>query len=114
MELTRRGFVKGVGAGLGILGMPAFVRNAKAAVAAFTDWELFPMGVFSGDPSAHSVVIGTRLAPDPLNGGGLRRPVLVRWEVAADPGLRHTLRAGLTLALPVNGHSVQVVVGGLP
>jgi alkaline phosphatase D len=94
--------------------MPAFVRDLRAADAPYTDSELFPLGVFSGDPNAHSVVIGTRIAPEPLTGGGLRRPVLVRWEVATDPGMRHTLRAGLALALPQRGHSVQVVVYGLP
>jgi alkaline phosphatase D len=74
--VTRRDFVRGLGAGLGLsaLGMPAFVRDLRAADAPYTDSELFPLGVFSGDPNAHSVVIGTRLAPEPLTGGGLRRP----------------------------------------
>ena len=113
-QVTRRDFVRGVGLGLGVLAMPPFVRDLHAADAPFVDSELFPLGVFSGDPNAHSVVIGTRLAPEPLTGGGLTKPVLVRWEVAADPGMRQTLRGGLTLALPARGGSVQVVVYGLP
>ena len=36
-------------------------------------------------PTAHSVVLWTRLAPDPLNGGGMgNTTVPVRWEVALD------------------------------
>ena len=46
---------------------------------------MFSLGVASGDPDAHSVVLWTRLAPDPLNGGGMPAvDVSVHWEVAED------------------------------
>ena len=35
----------------------------------------FTLGVASGDPSPDGIVLWTRLAPDPLNGGGMPPPV---------------------------------------
>lgn len=112
--LKRRRFVQGVGATAGLLAAPAILGGLRADAAAFND-PLFPLGVASGDPSAHSVVLWTRLAPDPLNGGGMSdAPVLVRWEVATDPGMSNVIRRGFTIALPRNGHAVHAVARGLP
>jgi hypothetical protein len=45
----------------------------------------FTLGVASGMPGPDSVLLWTRLAPDPLNGGGMPDAnVPVRWEIAAD------------------------------
>jgi hypothetical protein len=45
----------------------------------------FQLGVASGDPAPDGVVIWTRLAPDPINGGGMPpEDVRVRWQVATD------------------------------
>ena len=51
----------------------------------------FALGVASGDPVADGFVLWTRLAPDPLNGGGMPpEAVEVRWEVAERSALpRH-------------------------
>ena len=47
------------------------------------------LGVASGDPLPNSIVIWTRLAPDPLNGGGMpQQNVSVEWQIAADENLR--------------------------
>jgi len=74
----------------------------------------FTLGVASGDPSPDGVVLWTRLAPDPLNGGGMRPlPVLVRWQVALDPQMMNVVSAGLAIAWPSLAHSVHVEVGGL-
>ena len=110
--ITRRRFLHGMGLGAGVLMAPGLVRGVHAD-AYHQDSELFPLGVFSGDPDAHSVVIGTRLAPEPLHGGGLRRPVVVRWEVASDPGMTGVVRSGVATAWPHHGHAVQVLVSGL-
>jgi alkaline phosphatase D len=76
---------------------------------------MFTLGVASGDPSARSVVLWTRLAPDPLNGGGLgQRVVPVTWKVATDPHMRHVIRQGVALARPRHGHAVRPVARGLP
>src|SRR5204863_2775157 len=74
----RRAFLLG---GLALVGAGALTR-----VQARPRWteSPFSLGIASGDPEHDSVVLWTRLAPDPLNGGGMREPVEVRWEVAED------------------------------
>ena len=48
----------------------------------------FPLGVASGEPWPDSVVLWTRLAPEPLAGGGMPMVnVEVGWEVAQRSGL---------------------------
>ena len=75
---------------------------------------LFALGVASGDPRHDSVVLWTRLAPLPLEGGGMPAvDVPVHYEVAADEGFHHVVRQGLTRARPRWGHSVHAVVEGL-
>ena len=77
----------------------------------------FSLGVASGDPLPHGVVIWTRLAPDPLAGdghGGMPDgKVQVRWEVATDEGFRKVVRRGLSYAAPQLAHSVHVELEGL-
>ena len=74
----------------------------------------FSLGVASGDPTPDGVVLWTRLAPDPLNGGGLPdREIPVRWQVAGDENFRQIVRQGTELARPELAHSVHVEVEGL-
>jgi len=74
----------------------------------------FTLGVASGEPAPDGFIIWTRLAPDPLNGGGLpAAAVPVNWEVAADPDMRSVLQRGTDMAHPNLGHSVHVEVIGL-
>ena len=59
----------------------------------------FTLGVASGSPLPTGVVLWTRLAPEPLNGGGVgSNAVRVLWEVAddsyADPERRTRFTAG--------------------
>ncbi|MDP9464900.1 MAG: PhoD-like phosphatase N-terminal domain-containing protein, partial [Actinomycetota bacterium] len=55
----------------------------------------FTLGVASGDPDATSVVLWTRLAPDPLNGGGMPDDdIEVVWELAADESFEDLLASG--------------------
>jgi alkaline phosphatase D len=71
----------------------------------------FSLGVASGDPTHDSVVLWTRLALDPLNGGGMpSAPIEVKWKVATDAQMNHVVRQGIALALPENGHAVHVRV----
>ncbi|HEX8804915.1 MAG TPA: PhoD-like phosphatase N-terminal domain-containing protein, partial [Acidimicrobiales bacterium] len=75
---------------------------------------LFTLGVASGDPLHHAVVLWTRLAPVPLAGGGMPAvDVPVRWEVAHDDGFRRVVRRGTAVASPAFGHAVHVDVRGL-
>jgi alkaline phosphatase D len=74
----------------------------------------FTLGVASGDPTPDGVVLWTRLAPDPLNGGGMPGwPVLVRWQVALDDRMQQVVRQGVAIARPALAHSVHVEVEGL-
>lgn len=74
----------------------------------------FTLGVASGDPLSDSVVLWTRLAPDPLNGGGMPpRDIPVRWEVAADDRFRRVIQSGTAYARADLAHSVHVEVSGL-
>jgi alkaline phosphatase D len=75
----------------------------------------FSLGVASGDPDASSVVIWTRLAPEPLEGdGGMpAHAVEVRWEISEDDAFKNVVGRGAVAALPALGHSVHVEVPNL-
>ncbi len=74
----------------------------------------FLLGVASGEPTHHSVVLWTRLATAPLDGRGMPPfPIWVDWEVATEARLRHVVCRGTALARPENAHSVCVEVDGL-
>src|SRR5262245_21421976 len=73
----------------------------------------FQLGVASGDPTADGVVIWTRLAPRPLEGGGMSdEAVEVAWQVAEDEAMTKIVRQGTTAAVPDWAHSVHVEVEG--
>lgn len=100
------------------LGSLPLLNQAAAAGAAATPVfaeDPFTVGVASGDPDHHSVVLWTRLAPQPLQpGGGMpRHNVPVRWELAADEAMRQTVASGVEIATPQLGHSVHVEAAGL-
>jgi alkaline phosphatase D len=115
---NRRRFMKQLGlAASAVASAPAFTHPLRAAWAedSAVPNPVFTLGVASGDPGEDSVVLWTRLAPDPLNGGGMGfRETQVGWEVATDPAMHKVIRAGSTSALPKNGHAVSVNVDGLP
>ncbi len=74
----------------------------------------FTLGVASGDPEPNGVVIWTKLAPNPLDGGGMsHEPVKVQWEVATDEAFGDVAQKGSALAMPQLGHSVHIEVEGL-
>jgi alkaline phosphatase D len=74
----------------------------------------FQLGVASGDPSPDGVVLWTRLAPLPLEGGGMpMEPVEVSWQVADDEGFSKVVQKGTSVAVPDWGHSVHVELEGL-
>ena len=98
--------------GLTALGVGAAVRTGAAA-GVFQPAP-FPLGVASGDPTADGVVLWTRLARDPLHGGGMpTEDVEVTWEVARDERLQDVVQRGTAVAPAALGHSVHVEVAGL-
>ncbi|MDO8362812.1 MAG: alkaline phosphatase D family protein [Actinomycetota bacterium] len=71
----------------------------------------FTIGVASGDPDARGAVLWTRLAPDPLNGGGMPADdVPVVWEISATPEFTEVVASGTETATVQHGHSVHAVV----
>jgi alkaline phosphatase D len=69
----------------------------------------FTLGVASGDASTTGVVLWTRLAPDPLSGGGMPDDdVEVTWEVARDEAFAEITASGAAIARASHGHSVHV------
>lgn len=74
----------------------------------------FSLGIMSGDPAPDGFVLWTRLAPDPLNGGGMEnKSVEVEWIVAEDRNLKRAVKKGKATASPILAHSVHVEVQGL-
>lgn len=74
----------------------------------------FQLGVASGEPIPDGAVLWTRLAPKPLEGGGMPfDPVEVAWQVAEDETFAKVVRQGKTVASPDWAHSVHVEVDGL-
>lgn len=102
-------------AGAAVLGAAASAQlwlptSARAAETPLPDG-VFSLGIASGDPLPDGIVLWTRLAPDPLDGGGMPdRAVSVEWELAEDERFRKTVRRGVAQARPEYGHSVHVDV----
>lgn len=108
MSTSRRQWLQQAGSALAVAGaaplwMPAWVRQARAA-----DLPRFAMGVASGHPSAHSVVLWTR-----LSGTDLPERVEVSWELASDERFTQVVQQGVQVAESAWGHSVHVQPLGL-
>ena len=115
-RITRRALLRTGGsfaAGLTLAGLASSRALAEPSFGSYP----FTLGVASGDPTPKSLVLWTRLAPDPLvKGGGLPadQPYEVRYELAWDEDFRHIHRQGSTVALPDEAHSVRVELDELP
>lgn len=102
--------------GLGLIAWPFLSRPESAFAlrqARAADYP-FSLGVASGDPMPTSVVLWTRLAPKPLEGGGMpSENVEVRWQIADDEQMTKVVAEGTAVATPELAHSVHVEVDGL-
>ncbi|MCC5670894.1 PhoD-like phosphatase N-terminal domain-containing protein, partial [Nostoc sp. CHAB 5784] len=108
----RRRFLLGAGT-LTASAIASLWTHKVVALSRFSAYP-FSLGVASGDPLPDSVVLWTRLAPSPLNGGGMPQVnVPVRWQVALDENMRQVVLRGVALATPKLAHSVHVNVRGL-
>ncbi|MGH8618643.1 MAG: alkaline phosphatase D family protein, partial [Burkholderiales bacterium] len=92
---------------------PPFARRAWAQPR--FDADPYSLGVASGSPRPDSVVLWTRLAPQPLEPAGGMPPatVEVRWEIARDQAFRDIAGRGTVTASPDAAHSVHVEANGL-
>ncbi|WP_017744746.1 alkaline phosphatase D family protein [Scytonema hofmannii] len=112
-RIKRRNLIIGAGALTGLAIANQFSHQRVLAQVSFSSYP-FTLGIASGEPYADSVVLWTRLAPDPLNGGGMPHVnVPIRWQVATDPNMTRIVAKGTEIAIPELGHSVRVVVNGL-
>nr|WP_253776628.1 alkaline phosphatase D family protein [Goodfellowiella coeruleoviolacea] len=115
---SRRTFLglTGVSAAALVLGTGA-PANAQTPGGDNVPADPFQLGVASGDPEPTSVVLWTRLAPQPLaedgHGGMPRRDIDVYYEVAEDERFSRVVRRGRAVASPELAHSVHPEVDGL-
>jgi alkaline phosphatase D len=104
-SLTRRSFVLSAG---GLLLLRSSLGRGAPGRYPFT------LGVASGSPRETSVVLWTRLAPLPLEGGGMAASdVKVRFRVCSDPTMSRTVRDGTAVARSASAHAVHVKIDGL-
>lgn len=109
----RRAFLVETGSLLAAAAWASRAWGALRRFPAFSDYP-FQLGVASGDPAPDGFVLWTRLAPRPLEGGGMpAEAVEVGWQVALDEGMTKVVREGTTAANPEFAHSVHVEVPGL-
>ena len=103
--ISRRLFLGATGTALVL---PASLARAQIRSNPFT------LGVASGTPRDTSVILWTRLAPDPLKGGGMPiGDVAVRYQVWEDAEQRRLLREGEVSAPQADAHSVHLKLDGL-
>lgn len=102
--------------GAALAGLPLIATRSSAADRKIAfESNPFSLGVASGDPDANSLVLWTKLAPDPTESNGGMKPemVSVAWEIAEDEAMKKVVSSGSTIASPQLGHSVHVEVNGL-
>jgi alkaline phosphatase D len=92
----------------------AGAARVPPAPASARDRYPFSLGVASGSPLPGSVILWTRILPDPLDAASSPPVALaVRWEVADDEAFRSIAASGTAIATPALGHSVHVDATGL-
>ena len=111
--IDRRSFLRDTTGLLGLsLGFP-FINISTAGGAQFSS-NPFALGVASGEPLPDAIVLWTRLAPQPMQGGGMPpAAVSVEWQVAADEKMGKVIKRGTATASADMAHSVHVDVRGL-
>src|SRR5688500_20310819 len=115
MPLNRREFIA-AGFGAAVVACSGGSGEPSPASAGRADLPgpVFQLGVSSGDPRPDSVILWTRLAPEPLQGGGMPdEPVDVAWDVATDADFADLVQSGTATATPALAHSLHVDVGDL-
>lgn len=112
---SRRDFLRGSAAAwaLSAFRLPMAVAHGRLLAPRFAAYP-FSLGVASGDPTADGVVLWTRLAPDPLRGGGMpAAAVQVDWMIAEDEDMSRPVLDGTAVATPELAHAVHVEAEGL-
>ena len=114
--VDRRNFIIGAGAAAAGAALISRLPGGIVGAQSLAD-SPFTLGVASGDPAPDSVVLWTRLAPDPLRadgtGGMPNRRVLVEWFLARNENMTDIVQRGTTVADPADAHTVHVEPRGL-
>lgn len=112
--LSRRNLLRlASGLALAAFARPAASQSLLERKPRFLDYP-FRLGVASGDPVTDSVVLWTRLAPDPFEPLAMEpEPVIVDWLVAEDERMTRKVAAGRAIARPENAFAVHVEARGL-
>ena len=109
MTYDRRAFLRRAGL-LGAAGAAATTLGvARPAAAADDELAPFLHGVASGDPTATTVVLWTRVTPTDADGA----TIPVAWEIATDPDFADVVGSGTVDAVAANDFTMKVVAGGL-
>jgi alkaline phosphatase D len=112
-DFSRRSFLKSAAALAAWSVLPRPSDAALRRVVKLTGYP-FACGIASGDPTPTGVVLWTRLAPEPLTGGGMPdENVEVSWQIAHDEGMTKVVQKGTAVASPELAHSVHVEAEGL-
>ena len=108
--MNRRDFVKGGVVGLAATGVSVVARGGGATGDGRDSEYPFKLGVASGDVTSSSVVLWTRLAPDPMAGGGgmSADSVPVKWRLSLNPEMTSVVQQGEHIAGADFAHSVHV------
>lgn len=107
-QLQRRDFIKCSAATIAGLSLLPSFRYINGPGYPFT------LGVASGDPLPDSVVLWTRLAPEPLDRSfGISADEKVSWELSKFPDFKTTLQKGSFIATSDMAHAVHIEVYGL-
>jgi alkaline phosphatase D len=108
--IPRRQFLAGSLASAAVASPFGIVRGAPVTFSA----DPYTLGIASGCPREDSVILWTRLAPRPLEEGGMPpAPVEVEWQVAEDERFAHIAAKGIVTATAELAHSVHAEAKGL-
>lgn len=113
---NRRTFMQRTG-GVSLAAVLGLSTSASAMVDDDGNFESDPytLGIASGDPLPDSVIIWTRLAPNPLEADGAMpsETFSVEWTVATDEGMSDIVNTGTATAEPDHAHTIHVDADGL-
>ena len=110
MPLPRRLFLLDAARLAAAVSASGIVHAAPSNAAGYP----FSLGVASGSPLSDSVILWTRILPNPLDAHSAPTlAVPLRWEVAQDQAFRKIVAKGSAVATPELAHSVRVNVTGL-
>ncbi len=120
-QYSRRLFLGAGAAGTAVIATGLGAAPAQASRTAPLGGErpfgtVFTLGVASGEPGDRSVIIWTRLAPDPFAPDGGMDPTRrapVEWEMATDPSFANVVRKGRANLQASRGFTAHVQVSRL-